>query len=59
MLRKAVETRVLFKNSINVNIPDGYAEQTISCNKVYLGIKKRERKGFFSVSGKSRAKKPV
>jgi AAA15 family ATPase/GTPase len=31
-------------NSINVNIPDGYAEQTISCNKVYLGIKKRERK---------------
>jgi hypothetical protein len=23
------------------------------------GIKKRERKGFFSVSGKSRAKKPV
>jgi len=31
-------------NSISVNLPDGYTEQTVTCNKVFLGIKKRDKK---------------
>lgn len=39
-----IEISIELSQSIKAYIPDGYAEQEITCNKVYLQIKKRERK---------------
>lgn len=40
----SIEIEVELKESIKAGIPDGYAEQIITCNKLLLQIKKRERK---------------
>ncbi|MCZ2085319.1 MAG: ATP-binding protein [Flavobacteriales bacterium] len=39
-----IKVLVELENSIKVNLPDGYTEQTVTCNKVFLGIKKRDKK---------------
>ncbi|MBR9916757.1 ATP-binding protein [bacterium] len=33
-----------FDDSINAELPDGYNTQTITCDKIYLKVKKRDRK---------------
>lgn len=39
-----IEISIELSQSIKAYIPDGYAEQEITCNKVFLQIRKRERK---------------
>lgn len=39
-----IKVLIELEKSINVNLPDGYVEQTVTCNKVSLIIKKREKK---------------
>jgi len=39
-----IKVLVELASSISVKLPDGYTEQTIPCNKVFLGIKKRDKK---------------
>lgn len=39
-----IKVEIELDNSISVNLPDGYVEQTVTCNKIYLGIKKRDKK---------------
>lgn len=40
----SIEINIELSQSIKAYIPDGYAEQEITSNKVYLQSKKRERK---------------
>lgn len=40
----SIDILVELSESINAYIPDGYAEQEVKCNSVFLQIKKRERK---------------
>ncbi len=39
-----IKVLIELENSINVNLPDGYTEQTVTCNKLFLGVKKRDKK---------------
>lgn len=39
-----IETYLQFNKSIEVELPDGYTTQKINCNKLYLRIKKRDKK---------------
>jgi hypothetical protein len=39
-----IKVLIELENYINVNLPDGYTEQTVTCNKVFLGVKKRDKK---------------
>lgn len=39
-----IKILIEFDQSIHVNLPDGYTEQTVTCNKISLDIKKRDRK---------------
>jgi predicted ATP-dependent endonuclease of OLD family len=40
----SISISVELARNISVNLPDGYSEQNISCNKVQLSIKKRDKK---------------
>ena len=39
-----IETFLHFNQSIEVELPDGYTTQKINCDKLYLRIKKRDKK---------------
>ena len=39
-----IKVLIEFDKSIDVKLPDGYAEQNVTCNKLFLAIKKREKK---------------
>lgn len=39
-----IEVLVNFKNNVKAKLPDGYTEREISCNRIQLNIKKRDRK---------------
>ena len=39
-----IKVLIEFDKSIDVKLPDGYAEQNVTCNKLFLTIKKREKK---------------
>jgi len=39
-----IETYLQFNKSIKVELPDGYTTQKIKCDKLYLRIKKRDKK---------------
>lgn len=39
-----IETYLQFTDSIEVELPDGYTSQKINCDKLYLRIKKRDKK---------------
>lgn len=41
---KPIEIIVEFQNDFKIKLPDGYTSQEVSCNKISLTIKKRERK---------------
>lgn len=38
-----IEVFLQFNNSIAVELPDGYTSQKISCDRIYLRIKKRDK----------------
>lgn len=39
-----IKIGIILDKSINVKLADGYTEQNVTCDKVYLGIKKRDKK---------------
>ncbi|MBP6872077.1 MAG: AAA family ATPase [Bacteroidales bacterium] len=39
-----IKVLIEFEKSIDVKLPDGYTEQNVTCNKLFLAIKKRDKK---------------
>lgn len=43
-MNEPIDVFIHFNKSIEIELPDGYSSQAISCDKLFLRIKKREKK---------------